>query len=75
MDSSRHCGKGRTDRFWRLPAEVEGEPAQLVAEALVVEDEIADLVGELAALPLAFRAGRFVSVRCLGCPYGVRGSS
>jgi hypothetical protein len=39
---------------------VEYEPAQLVAQPLVVEHEIADLMGEPGALPLALQAaGRF----------------
>jgi len=35
---------------------VEREPAQLVAQPLVVEDEFADLVGKLSTLPLALQA-------------------
>ena len=35
---------------------VEREPAQRVAQPLVVEDKFSDLVGELSALPLALEA-------------------
>jgi hypothetical protein len=37
-----------------LTAEVEHEPAQLVAEALIVQDEVADFCWELRPLPTAF---------------------
>ena len=39
---------------------VEGEPAQLVAQALVVEHEFADLGRKLGALPPALPATPFV---------------
>jgi hypothetical protein len=35
---------------------VESEPAKLVAQPLVVEDEFPDFIGELGALPLALQA-------------------
>ena len=42
---------------------VEHEPAQLVAQPLVVEHEVPDLRGELSALPLALQAaGRLALV-------------
>ena len=41
---------------------VEDEPAQLVAQPLVVEHELADLVGELGALPAALPATGVVTV-------------
>ena len=42
---------------------IEGEPAQLVAQALVVEHELPDLVGKLGALPLALQASSVVTLR------------
>src|SRR5439155_8659543 len=41
---------------------VEHEPAQLVAQPLVVEHEIPNLKGELSALPLALQAAGFLSL-------------
>jgi hypothetical protein len=43
---------------------VEREPAQLVAQPLVVEDEFSDLVGESGALPLALQAASRVAFVC-----------
>ena len=40
----------------RIRSAVEDEPAQLVAQPLVVEHELADLVGKLGALPPALPA-------------------
>ena len=37
---------------------VENEPAQLVAQPLVVEHEVPDRVGESGALPLALEVAR-----------------
>ena len=51
---------------------IEHEPAQLVAQPLVVEHEIPDLNGELGALPLALQPARrhpLIVSRCrLRCP-------
>jgi hypothetical protein len=41
---------------------VEREPAQCVAQSLVVEHELSDLVGELVALPLALQAASFHAI-------------
>ena len=50
-------------RWRRRVMPVEREPAQLVAQPLVVEHEFPDLVGELGALPLALQAaGRLALV-------------
>jgi len=71
---SRPTGLNRSDRAvvcgLLLKAEasaVERKPAQLVAEALVIEHKCSDLVGELSALPLALQAASclaFVFSRC-----------
>src|SRR4051812_30647717 len=42
--------------FGRAGSAVEREPAQLVAQPLVVEHEVPDLIGELLALPLTLPA-------------------
>jgi hypothetical protein len=57
----------RPARRERALSAVEGKPAQLVAQPLVVEHELSDLAGELSALPLALQAtGRLALVfrRC-----------
>ena len=57
----------RGGRRERAESAVEREPAQLVAQSLVVEHELPDLVGESGALPSALQAaGRhaFVFRRC-----------
>ena len=46
----------------RRVSAIERKPAQLVAEPLVVDDEVADLVGELGALPPAFQTARLHAV-------------
>ena len=65
----RGRGRGRLPPAGRWPAgpgaarsAVEDEPAELVAKALVVEDELSDGVGKLGALPLALAATSFVTL-------------
>src|SRR5487761_2575424 len=57
FDPPVHCADlmvcGRRER---ARSAVEREPAQLVAQPLVVEHKFSDLVGELGALPLALSA-------------------
>ncbi len=45
---------------------IEHRPADLVAEALIVEDELSDLIRELCPLPPAFPPTRFDLLAC-GC--------
>ena len=46
---------------------VERKPAQLVAEPLVIEHELSDLVRELGALPLAFHAAGRLALALTSC--------
>ena len=46
---------------------VEGRPAQLVAQSLVVEHEFSDFVGELGALPTALQPAGLHAVVCSRC--------
>ena len=54
----------------RAVSAVEREPAQLVAQPLVVEHEVADLVGQLVALPLALQAAGLLARRLRALPLG-----
>ena len=55
----------RTGCQWRRPgtgSAIEHEPAQLVAQPLVVEHEIPNLKGELSTLPLALQAAGLLAL-------------
>src|SRR6266545_1120305 len=63
---ARGCASSRRDRregdvSERARSAIEREPAQLVAQPLVVEHELPDLVGQLVALPLALPATSVVA--------------
>src|SRR4029453_10741833 len=46
---------------------VEREPAQVVAQLLIVEHKLSDLVGELGPLPLALQTAGFHAAVFSGC--------
>jgi hypothetical protein len=68
-----HTG-GHGPAYWRF--NFKKGPAFFVAEPLILEDEVADLVGKLRALPLALCTLGFAAIvrsrRCTGGPDGIR---